>query len=126
MATAAQNHNPYAQNGFDSAWNILSPIWGGENITPLATYFNGTQGWLHYTVQGLGDVVDRYRWQDGCIVEHVSSRIPAECNAKLTVLVVGSRGEVSQRNHHHFYRSHHHSNVKQEASMKVKGFGLKA
>src|SRR5438128_326576 len=28
------NHNPAAQNGFDSAWNILSPIWGSQNITP--------------------------------------------------------------------------------------------
>ncbi|TAQ89051.1 hypothetical protein B7494_g2620 [Chlorociboria aeruginascens] len=63
------NHDPYAQNGFDSAWNILSPIWGSQSITVLGTAFNGTQGWLHYT-DSYGTVVDRYRWDGGCIAEH--------------------------------------------------------
>jgi predicted SnoaL-like aldol condensation-catalyzing enzyme len=65
------NHNPAAQNGFDSAWNILSPIWGSQNITPLRTAFKYPQSWLNYR-SGFGEVVDRYRWEGGCIVEHVS------------------------------------------------------
>ncbi|KAF2241112.1 hypothetical protein BU26DRAFT_535396 [Trematosphaeria pertusa] len=66
------NHNPAAQNGFDSAWNILSPIWGSQNITPLRTTFNGTSnmGWLNYRSGSFGEVVDRYRWEGGCIAEH--------------------------------------------------------
>ena len=66
-----QNHNPAAQNGFDSAWNILSPIWKNQQITVLRTKYNGTQGWLNYR-SGFGEVVDRYRWEAGCIAEHVS------------------------------------------------------
>ena len=66
------NHNPAAQNGFDSAWNILSPIWNQQNITPLRTLYNGTsnQGWLNYRTTSFGEVVDRYRWEAGCIAEH--------------------------------------------------------
>ncbi|CZR65800.1 uncharacterized protein PAC_15700 [Phialocephala subalpina] len=64
------NHNPAAENGFDSAWNILSPIWGNQSITPLRTKFNGTYGWLDYQTSSFGEVVDRYRWEAGCIAEH--------------------------------------------------------
>jgi hypothetical protein len=66
------NHNPAAQNGSDSAWNILSPIWGSQNITPLRMAFKDPQSWLNYRTSGFGEVVDRYRWEGGCIVEHVS------------------------------------------------------
>lgn len=66
------NHNPAAQNGFDSAWNILSPIWGSQNITPLRTAFKSPQSWVNYRTSTFGEVVDRFRWEGGCIVEHVS------------------------------------------------------
>lgn len=68
------NYNPAAQNGSDSAWNILSPIWGSQNITPLRTAFEYPQSWLDYRTSGFGEVVDRFRWEGGCIVEHVSLR----------------------------------------------------
>lgn len=29
-------------------------------------------GWLNYNASGIGEVVDRFRWEGGCIVEHVS------------------------------------------------------
>ncbi|KAJ4991311.1 SnoaL-like polyketide cyclase family protein [Stagonosporopsis vannaccii] len=64
------NHNPFAQNGSDSAWSILSPIWASQNITPLRTTFQGTQSWLSYNNSAFGEVVDRFRWEGGCIVEH--------------------------------------------------------
>ncbi|KAF2463079.1 uncharacterized protein BDR25DRAFT_246582, partial [Lindgomyces ingoldianus] len=51
------NHNPTAKKGFDSAWNILSPIWASQNVTPLRTLFKGNQGWLNY---GSWEAVDRY------------------------------------------------------------------
>lgn len=60
-----------AQNGFDSAWNILSPIWGNQQITVLGTKFEGAQGWLNYR-SSFGTIVDRFRWEAGCIAEHVS------------------------------------------------------
>lgn len=37
----------------------------------LRTTFKGNYGWLNYKAGGLGEVVDRYRWDSGCIVEHV-------------------------------------------------------
>ncbi|KAF2828233.1 hypothetical protein CC86DRAFT_369342 [Ophiobolus disseminans] len=64
------NHNPAAQNGFDSAWNILSPIWNSQNITPLRTAFKSPQSWLNYRTGSFGEVVDRFRWEGGCIAEH--------------------------------------------------------
>jgi predicted SnoaL-like aldol condensation-catalyzing enzyme len=67
------NHNPAAQNGSDSAWNILSPIWESQNITPIGTSFKYPQSWLNYRTGSFGEVVDRYRWEGGCIVEHVST-----------------------------------------------------
>ncbi|KAH7122437.1 hypothetical protein B0J11DRAFT_531495 [Dendryphion nanum] len=63
------NHNPAAQNGFDSAWNILSPIWGSQNIQKLRDTYKHPQGWLNYR-SGFGDIVDRFRWDGGCIAEH--------------------------------------------------------
>lgn len=74
-ANSSQNHNPLAQNGSDSAWSILSPIWASQNITPLRTTFQGTQSWLNYNNSVFGEVVDRFRWEGGCIVEHVSFKV---------------------------------------------------
>ncbi|KAF1844418.1 uncharacterized protein K460DRAFT_290600 [Cucurbitaria berberidis CBS 394.84] len=63
------NHNPAAQNGSDSAWNILSPIWGSQNITPIRTTYKHPQSWLNYR-NSFGTIVDRFRWEGGCIAEH--------------------------------------------------------
>ncbi|KAF5229462.1 hypothetical protein FANTH_14196 [Fusarium anthophilum] len=65
-----QNHNPLAKNGSESAWNILSPIWPSINLTVLRTTFRGNMGWLNYNASRIGEVVDRFRWDAGCIVEH--------------------------------------------------------
>ena len=51
-------------------WDILSPIWGSQSITVLRTKFESPQSWLNYR-SGFGTVVDRYRWEGGCIAEHV-------------------------------------------------------
>ncbi|KAH9870196.1 hypothetical protein J1614_007119 [Plenodomus biglobosus] len=64
------NHNPAAQNGSDSAWNLLSPIWASQTITPLRTTFKSPQSWLNYQTGSFGEVVDRFRWEGGCIAEH--------------------------------------------------------
>ena len=66
-----QNHNPLAQNGFMSAWNILSGIWGGIQKTLLKTAFDGDMSWVNYQSSGMGTIVDRFRWEGGCIAEHV-------------------------------------------------------
>ncbi|OAL44953.1 hypothetical protein IQ07DRAFT_549336 [Pyrenochaeta sp. DS3sAY3a] len=64
------NHNPLAQNGSDSAWGILSPIWAAQNFTAQRTAFDFPQSWVGYTSAAFGPIVDRFRWEGGCIVEH--------------------------------------------------------
>ncbi|KAJ3541859.1 hypothetical protein NMY22_g3729 [Coprinellus aureogranulatus] len=66
------NHNPAAQNGFDFAWNILSGFWNTQQLTPIRDTFKSPFGWVNYRSQ-FGTVVDRYRWEGGCIVEHWDS-----------------------------------------------------
>lgn len=59
-----------AQNGAQNALDILGPIWGSQSITVLRTKFEGEMSWLNYR-NSMGEIVDRYRWEDGCIIEHV-------------------------------------------------------
>jgi hypothetical protein len=69
-----KNHNPAARNGSASAWSILSPIWDGMSHTYLRSTINGNMSWVNYRAGGFGEVVDRFRWEAGCIAEHVSSQ----------------------------------------------------
>ncbi|KAJ8118885.1 hypothetical protein OPT61_g229 [Boeremia exigua] len=78
------NHNPLAQNGSDSAWGILSSIWGSVEINPLRTTFQNPQAWLKYEVVGFSQVVDRFRWEAGCIAEHWDQGEVFPSNAETT------------------------------------------
>ncbi|KAF2202021.1 hypothetical protein GQ43DRAFT_485858 [Delitschia confertaspora ATCC 74209] len=70
IGASYKNHNPAAKDGPNSALDILGPVWPNAKITVLRTAFKDTQGWLNYRVSGMGEIVDRYRWEKGCIVEH--------------------------------------------------------
>lgn len=100
--TWSQNHNPLAQNGSDSAWSILSPIWASQILTSQRTTFHGSQSWLEYENAVLGKVVDRFRWEGGCIVEHVSVEKKAEVNEDADYRYSGIRGRCF-RVENHFY-----------------------
>ncbi|AEO59472.1 hypothetical protein MYCTH_2307822 [Thermothelomyces thermophilus ATCC 42464] len=63
------NHNPLAQNGFKSAWDILSPFWDSSPTTYLRHTIDGDMSWVNYR-SSFGQIVDRFRWEGGCIVEH--------------------------------------------------------
>lgn len=67
-----QNHNPTVNNGSDAAWDALSPFWNTAGLVPLRKAFLFPQGWVNYNTTSFGEVVDRFRWEGGCIVEHVS------------------------------------------------------
>ncbi|KAJ4397527.1 hypothetical protein N0V93_001758 [Gnomoniopsis smithogilvyi] len=64
------NHNPLADDGPNAALDLLGPIWGSLDITVLRTAYIDPQGFLNYNASGVGTVVDRFRWEAGCIVEH--------------------------------------------------------
>ena len=74
-ADLPKNHNPYAADGPNAALDFLGPVWPGTQITVLRTKYIDPQGWLNYQASGVGTVVDRFRWEAGCIVEHVSERL---------------------------------------------------
>ncbi|SPO07035.1 uncharacterized protein DNG_09729 [Cephalotrichum gorgonifer] len=63
------NHNPLAQNGFANALDILGPFWGGQQLTLIRTHFEGDMSWVNYR-SSFGNIVDRFRWEGGCIAEH--------------------------------------------------------
>jgi hypothetical protein len=59
--------------------------------------------WVNYRSGGFGEVVDRFRWDAGCIAEHVRYHLihpmmlrmsPSQHEMRLTYGIVGSRGEV--------------------------------
>jgi predicted SnoaL-like aldol condensation-catalyzing enzyme len=71
ISASYRNHNPFASgDGPGPALDILGPIWPTIQITVLNTTFQDPMGWLHYRGSGVGEVVDRFRWEAGCIVEH--------------------------------------------------------
>ncbi|KAK0722061.1 hypothetical protein B0T26DRAFT_621979, partial [Lasiosphaeria miniovina] len=71
ISSVYRNHNPYAaKDGPDAALDVLGPLWDTVTITPLRRTFKGDTGWLNYQTDLFGEVVDRFRLQDGCIIEH--------------------------------------------------------
>ncbi|KAI6364798.1 hypothetical protein MCOR25_005590 [Pyricularia grisea] len=66
------NHNPTAKDGAQFAYDLLKPFWASQQITVLGTLYRHPQGWLNYR-SAFGTIVDRYRWEGGCIVEHWDS-----------------------------------------------------
>lgn len=67
-----------AEDGFKEALDILGPFWGSQQLTLLGTHFEGDMSWVNYQ-SSLGEIVDRFRWEDGCIVEHVCVMSHLEC-----------------------------------------------
>ncbi|EUC40340.1 hypothetical protein COCMIDRAFT_109041 [Bipolaris oryzae ATCC 44560] len=63
------NHNPSVANGSAAAWELLSPVWSTANITGKRNTFISPMSWVEYN-SSLGGIVDRFRWEGGCIVEH--------------------------------------------------------
>ncbi|KAK0702421.1 hypothetical protein B0T21DRAFT_266549, partial [Apiosordaria backusii] len=64
------NHNPMAQNGHASAWNILGNMWQGIQHRYIRSTIRGNMSWVNYSAPGFGTIVDRFRWEGGCIAEH--------------------------------------------------------
>lgn len=69
------NHNPGALSGRANALAILEPFLATPNLTfTIAAVFAGEGfGYLHYKLSFSGlnlAVMDRYRFQGTCIVEH--------------------------------------------------------
>lgn len=61
------------EDGPGPALDVLGPIWPSTQITVLGTTFDSPMSWLHYRNSMSGEIVDRSRWDAGCIAEHVSN-----------------------------------------------------
>jgi hypothetical protein len=60
-----------ARNGSASAWGILSPMWNSMTHQCVRATFKGNMSWINYKAGRMGSIVDRFRWDAGCIAEHV-------------------------------------------------------
>ncbi|XXH01044.1 60S ribosomal protein L28 [Hypoxylon texense] len=68
------NHDPaITGDGPNAALDGLSMFWNFTTLTPLRQTFIDDQGWLNYQASGIGTIVDRFRFEAGCIVEHFIS-----------------------------------------------------
>lgn len=64
-----KNHNPMARRGGPKeALDILGGIWCNQNFRNAKSAFRGDMGYVKYN-----NIVDRFRWKDGCITEHWDS-----------------------------------------------------
>lgn len=62
-----KNHNPMARTGGPKeALDILGGIWCNQNFRNGKFAFKENMGYVAYN-----NIVDRFRWLNGCITEHV-------------------------------------------------------
>jgi len=47
-------------------------VWGNQTITVHRTLYKENYSWLNYAGMAGSNIIDRYRWEGGCIVQHVS------------------------------------------------------
>ncbi|POS74973.1 hypothetical protein DHEL01_v206635 [Diaporthe helianthi] len=90
------NHNPFAEDGPNAALDFLCPIWPTVQITLLRKLYVDPQGFLNYESGGIGTIVDRFRWEAGCIVEHwdVGEVFPGDAS-NTTAPTVSTNGTAS-------------------------------
>ncbi|KAF4998384.1 hypothetical protein FDECE_11811 [Fusarium decemcellulare] len=60
----------YISKGYIAAFDALAPMWPTVNITFQRKLFQDGTGWLNYNSSAVGEIIDRFRWDAGCIVEH--------------------------------------------------------
>ncbi|KAJ7033506.1 hypothetical protein C8F04DRAFT_1104923 [Mycena alexandri] len=76
IATNEIQHNPYALDGAAAAFAIVNTIFtnSSNGIEVLHQAFHAPFGWVHWRLDGFystpASVVDIYRFEGACIVEH--------------------------------------------------------
>ncbi|ORY58720.1 uncharacterized protein BCR38DRAFT_399678 [Pseudomassariella vexata] len=70
VSASYKNNNPSVGDGPGAAIDALAPAWPNIQFSNIHTAFRGNTGWLSYTASGQGQIVDRFKWKSGCIVEH--------------------------------------------------------
>src|SRR3569833_2094304 len=70
LADGEYRQNNGAKTGSAASWNFLGPLWGKQNFALIRIYFKDDMSWVNYR-GSTGEVVDRFRWDAGCIAEHV-------------------------------------------------------
>ncbi|KAK5654268.1 hypothetical protein OQA88_7444 [Cercophora sp. LCS_1] len=64
------NNNVSSPDGAQRALDFLSRVWGNQNITIHRTRYRENYSWLNYAGMAGNNIIDRYRWEGGCIVQH--------------------------------------------------------
>ncbi|KAK7459922.1 hypothetical protein Landi51_00171 [Colletotrichum acutatum] len=74
MSVNYTQHNPNALSGRQNAIDYVGPIFDAANFTILRHSFSNNTGWVHTKMEipglPLTVVVDIFRFQGSCIVEH--------------------------------------------------------
>ncbi|KAJ7152875.1 hypothetical protein C8R46DRAFT_1302184 [Mycena filopes] len=79
-------HNPYVLDGAAASFAVVNPIFTNSTnkIAVLNQGFQAPTGWVHWRLDGVYPaptaVVDVYRWEGACIVEHwdIVQTLPAD------------------------------------------------
>ncbi|KAK4455104.1 hypothetical protein QBC34DRAFT_465050 [Podospora aff. communis PSN243] len=72
ISKSYKQHRPGVQDGPDFVLDVLGPIWPTITITEPRWTSNAEFGWLNYKTSVFGEIVDKYKFEAGCITEHVS------------------------------------------------------
>ena len=84
-------HNPFVGQGAQATIDYLGPILPSVNLTLLHVGKDGDSGFAHYRLDGFGSqptaLVDVYRFNGSCIVEHwdVIEALPANATNPLAL-----------------------------------------
>lgn len=85
-----QNNNISSPDGAQRALDFLSRVWNNQNITIHRTLYRNNTSWLNYAGMAGNNIIDRYRWEGGCIVQHVRFlSLRSLCRSILTLISVG-------------------------------------
>ncbi|KAK4450165.1 hypothetical protein QBC34DRAFT_297666 [Podospora aff. communis PSN243] len=64
------NNNVTSPDSAQRALDFLARVWGNQNITIHRTRYKENYSWLNYAGMAGSNIIDRYRWEGGCIVQH--------------------------------------------------------
>ncbi|KAK0639407.1 hypothetical protein B0T16DRAFT_243454 [Cercophora newfieldiana] len=70
ISASYKQHRPGVQDGPNFVLDVLGPIWPTINITNQRWTSKGDYGWLNYKTSAFGEIVDKYKFEAGCITEH--------------------------------------------------------
>ncbi|KAK0613595.1 hypothetical protein B0T14DRAFT_437052 [Immersiella caudata] len=70
ISSSYKQHRAGVPDGPEFVLDILGPMWPNVTITDPRWTSNAEYGWLNYKTSAFGEIVDKYKFEAGCITEH--------------------------------------------------------